>query len=147
MEKEIQRSAKITVELTRTEALALIKVGETGLAVIEALGLIANTGSTKAALDKIQGRAALSAPPPMADLTIAECVHEGYELSAQCARCKLVRRLDRDQLAAVHAPDTTVLKLWSTGLRCAVCGEASRSLVVAANAPSYRRIVLFGPEP
>lgn len=54
MAKEPQRSAKITVELSRTEALALIKIGETGLAVIEALGLIANTGSATQGLDKVR---------------------------------------------------------------------------------------------
>jgi hypothetical protein len=55
MAQDFQRSAEITVELTRTEAVALIKVGETGLAVIEALGLIVNTSAMKAALDKVQG--------------------------------------------------------------------------------------------
>jgi hypothetical protein len=83
----------------------------------------------------------------MADLTIVDCIREGYELSAHCARCKPVRRLDRDQLAATHAPDTTVLTLWNRSLRCAVRSEAARSLVVAANTPSYRRALLFGPSP
>lgn len=43
----------ITVEFTRTEALALRKAGEDGLRVIEALGLIKHPGTVKAALDKL----------------------------------------------------------------------------------------------
>lgn len=43
----------ITVELTRTEALALRKAGEDGLRVIEALGLIKNPGTVRSALDKL----------------------------------------------------------------------------------------------
>jgi hypothetical protein len=48
---------EITIYMSRTEALALQKVAETGLRVVEALGLIQSTGATKNALDAV--RAAL----------------------------------------------------------------------------------------
>lgn len=47
-------TADITVYLSRTEALALVKVAETGLRVAETLGLIQNTTTSKKAIDAVQ---------------------------------------------------------------------------------------------
>jgi hypothetical protein len=44
----------VSVDLTRTEALALLKVAETGLAVTEALHLIPNTATAESAVRKLR---------------------------------------------------------------------------------------------
>jgi hypothetical protein len=44
----------LTVELTTVEAAALIKAAETGVAVIEALGLVQNTTAMEAAIRKLR---------------------------------------------------------------------------------------------
>ena len=45
---------EITVKLTKTEALALAKVAETGLRVTEALSLIQSIATAEAALRKLR---------------------------------------------------------------------------------------------
>ena len=45
---------EIKVALTRVEALALLNAAETGLRVIEALGLVKNTGATEEAIRKLR---------------------------------------------------------------------------------------------
>jgi hypothetical protein len=50
-----QRPAdEIIITLSRTEALALVKVAETGVAVTDALGLIQDTSAAKRALDQVR---------------------------------------------------------------------------------------------
>ena len=44
----------LTVEFTAVEAAALIKAAETGVAVIEALGLVQNTTAMEAAIRKVR---------------------------------------------------------------------------------------------
>jgi len=51
------KARDVSVTLTRSEAIALQRIGETGLAVSEALNLIPNTTTAEAALRKL--RAAL----------------------------------------------------------------------------------------
>lgn len=44
---------KITISLTRTEALALLKVAGTGLRVTEVLGLVQSTAATERAINAL----------------------------------------------------------------------------------------------
>ena len=44
----------LTVEFTTVEAAALIKAAETGVAVIEALGLVQNTTAMEVAIGKLR---------------------------------------------------------------------------------------------
>ncbi len=47
----------VTLKLTKPEALALLNAAETGLRVIEALGLIKATGLTEKAVSDLRGAA------------------------------------------------------------------------------------------
>jgi len=46
----------ITITLSRVEALALLKIAETGLAVTRALGLIPNTSTAEKAMRAVQAK-------------------------------------------------------------------------------------------
>jgi hypothetical protein len=46
--------AEVAVKLTKVEALALVNAAETGLRVIEALGLVKNTATMEAAVRKLR---------------------------------------------------------------------------------------------
>ena len=48
---------EITLKLTRTEALALAKIAETGLRVTEALNLVQNLSTAETALTKLKAAA------------------------------------------------------------------------------------------
>jgi hypothetical protein len=53
----------ITVSLTRTQALALVKIAETGLAVVDALNLIPNTSAAEQGLNALKAAATRRAHP------------------------------------------------------------------------------------
>lgn len=46
----------ITIKLSKTEALALLKIAETGLAVTNALGLIPNTTTAEKAIRDLRSK-------------------------------------------------------------------------------------------